>query len=171
MGQWSSVLSMAGGCHAMEIRWRTGDEVTPLILTSAHAELLTRAQTSHMDAIAIRMIMCGVRTAVCLQRNLTFPSSSWGLEIIVVIWTREAITLLENWLAMDALTNKLQVWTIRITGFITFDCHFPKHSVTVRWLIYMKELLGSLSNDSGDLQDNSVLEKTNLHSTLEFLNF
>ena len=71
---------------------------------------------------------------------------------------------------MDALTNKLQVWTIGITGFIAFDCQLPKHSVTVRWLIYMKEFLGSLSNDSGELEDNSVLEKINLHSTFEFLN-
>ena len=62
-------MLMAGGCHVILRRWRTGVDAHLLIPTSAHAEWLTHAQSPATDATATKMIMCGAKTAACLQRS------------------------------------------------------------------------------------------------------
>ena len=75
------VTQMDGGSHVTTLKWHTGEGPLLRIPTSAHAGWTTHVQTAAVDVTAIRMMACGVRTAVSLLKSLTFQFYSWDLEI------------------------------------------------------------------------------------------
>ena len=99
-----TVTCLAGDGDQMT--YRGGSNPTyPYQCACGVCSICASAQTSHMDVTAIGMIMCGARTAVCLQSNPTFPSNSWGLEIPLHL-TSSVITPWGNWGAMEYPPNK-----------------------------------------------------------------
>ena len=75
------VTQIHGGSHVTTLTWHTGEGPLLRISTSALAGWTTHVQTAAVDVTAIRMIKCGVRTAVSLLKSLTFQFYSWDLEI------------------------------------------------------------------------------------------
>ena len=81
LSSYTWVNHMDGGSHVTTLKWHTGEGPLLRIPTSAHAGWTTHVQTAAVDVTAIRMMACGVRTAVSLLKSLTFQFYSWDLEI------------------------------------------------------------------------------------------
>ena len=97
------VTQMDGGSHVTTLKWHTGEGPLLQIPTSAHAGWTTHVQTAAVDVTAIRMMQCGVRTAVSLLKSLTFQFYSWDLEI-QAIQEKEVTTRLGNSSATEIIT-------------------------------------------------------------------
>ena len=75
-------VQMDGGCHVIQLRWRTGAE--HLLVVSAHAGWWTHVQTPVMVVTVIRMTSYGVKTAVSSLIKHSFQLNSSGLAILAM---------------------------------------------------------------------------------------
>ena len=90
--QWSpEALFTPGGCHVILLRWRTGVEHHPAVV-SAHAGWPPHVQIPNMVVTVMQMTKYGVKTAVSSLTRHVCQLNSWGLGRLVLVNTASKVT-------------------------------------------------------------------------------
>ena len=122
------VTCTAGGCHVMERRWSTGEELI-LLITNAHAAWIIHVQTLTADATVTRMTRHGERTAASSKTNPSCQWNNWGLEMPIIMVTRDTTHL-----------ESSSVWTHLKLTYKKVDCNYTLAFCRLGWRTALKQL-------------------------------